>query len=93
VAELGAMLGPWLAGFSLDHGLDAKDMFFVFAVFPDRDGGVAGGTRRVQRGLPVDQDGSAGALVGRPTRRAAVRIDGRDAARGGAHRRPGRAGA
>jgi AAHS family 4-hydroxybenzoate transporter-like MFS transporter len=77
VAKLGAMLGPWLAGFSLDHGLDAKDTFFVFAVFPIAMVTLLAILGRVQRGLPADQDGSLRAPVGRPARGGAVRLEGR----------------
>jgi AAHS family 4-hydroxybenzoate transporter-like MFS transporter len=68
VAKLGAMLGPWLAGFSLDHGLDAKDTFFVFAVFAVFAVAMVALLAilgRIQRGLPADQDGSLRAPVGK----------------------------
>jgi MFS transporter, AAHS family, 4-hydroxybenzoate transporter len=58
VAKVGAMLGPWLAGFSLDHGLDARDTFFVFAVFPIVMVVLLAALGRIQRGLPADQEGT-----------------------------------
>jgi MFS transporter, AAHS family, 4-hydroxybenzoate transporter len=58
VAKVGAMLGPWLAGFSLDHGLDARDTFFVFAVFPIAMVVLLAALGRIQRGLPADQEGT-----------------------------------
>jgi AAHS family 4-hydroxybenzoate transporter-like MFS transporter len=58
VAKVGAMIGPWLAGFALDNGLDARNTFFVFAFFPIAMVVLLGFLGRIQRTLPADQDGS-----------------------------------
>ncbi|NKQ51422.1 MFS transporter [Amycolatopsis sp. K13G38] len=58
VAKLGAMLGPWLAGFALDHGVGVRGTFFVFAVFPIVMVVALVALGRVQRGLPAGADGS-----------------------------------
>jgi AAHS family 4-hydroxybenzoate transporter-like MFS transporter len=58
MAKVGAMIGPWLAGFSLDHGLDARGTFFVFAFFPAAMVILLGVLGRIQRTLPPDEDGS-----------------------------------
>jgi AAHS family 4-hydroxybenzoate transporter-like MFS transporter len=63
MAKFGAMLGPWLAGFVMDHGLDARATFFVFAFFPVAMVVILVVLGRVQRGLPADVDGSLQAPV------------------------------
>jgi len=63
MAKFGAMLGPWLAGFVMDHGLDARGTFFVFAFFPLAMVVLLVVLGRVQRGLPAEADGSLQAPV------------------------------
>jgi MFS transporter, AAHS family, 4-hydroxybenzoate transporter len=63
MAKFGAMLGPWLAGFVMDQGLDARGTFFVFAFFPVAMVVMLFALGRVQRGLPADVDGSLQAPV------------------------------
>lgn len=58
MAKFGAMLGPWLAGFSLDHGLDARGTFFVFAFFPITMVVLLVALGRVQKSLPAAAEGS-----------------------------------
>ncbi|MEW2508196.1 MFS transporter [Amycolatopsis sp. NPDC047767] len=58
VSKLGAMLGPWLAGVLLDHGLSAQGTFFVFAVFPVVMMTALLVLGRFQRRLPATADGS-----------------------------------
>jgi MFS transporter, AAHS family, 4-hydroxybenzoate transporter len=58
MAKFGAMLGPWLAGFVMDHGLDARGTFFVFAFFPVAMVGLLVVLGRIQKRLPADADGS-----------------------------------
>jgi AAHS family 4-hydroxybenzoate transporter-like MFS transporter len=58
VAKFGAMLGPWLAGFVMDHGLDARGTFFVFGFFPVAMVVLLVVLGRIQKGLPAGADGS-----------------------------------
>jgi len=58
VSKLGAMLGPWLAGVLLDGGMNARGTFFVFALFPVLMIAMLVALGRVQRGLPVTEEGS-----------------------------------
>lgn len=58
MAKFGAMLGPWLAGFVMDHGVDARGTFFVFAFFPVAMVVLLVVLGRVQKSLPADSDGS-----------------------------------
>jgi AAHS family 4-hydroxybenzoate transporter-like MFS transporter len=58
MAKFGAMLGPWLAGFVMDQGVDARGTFFVFAFFPVAMVVLLVALGRVQRGLPADADGA-----------------------------------
>jgi MFS transporter, AAHS family, 4-hydroxybenzoate transporter len=58
VSNLGAMLGPFLAGVLLDGGLDARGTFYVFAIFPVVMVVLLVWLGRVQRGLPAGTDGS-----------------------------------
>lgn len=63
MAKFGAMLGPWLAGFVMDHGVDARGTFFVFAFFPVAMVALLVVLGRIQKGLPADADGSLQAPV------------------------------
>jgi AAHS family 4-hydroxybenzoate transporter-like MFS transporter len=45
-------------GFALDHGLDARNTFFVFAFFPIAMVVLLSILGRIQRTLPPDLDGS-----------------------------------
>ncbi|OLT04660.1 hypothetical protein BJF90_21660 [Pseudonocardia sp. CNS-004] len=58
MAKFGAMLGPWLAGFVMDHGVDARGTFFVFAFFPVAMVVLLVVLGRIQKSLPADSDGS-----------------------------------
>src|SRR5690606_16451977 len=58
VAKFGAMLGPWLAGFFMDHGVDARGTFFVFGFFPVAMVVLLVVLGRIQKGLPAGADGS-----------------------------------
>jgi MFS transporter, AAHS family, 4-hydroxybenzoate transporter len=58
VSKLGAMLGPWLAGFLLDSGLTAKGTFFFFAIFLVAMVVVLTALGRIQRRLPAGAEGS-----------------------------------
>jgi len=77
IAKFGAMLGPWLAGVLLDGGFEAKETFYVFALFPLAMSLLLFALGRAQRRLPADAEGSLPAGRGLAVRPAA----GDDAAR------------
>ena len=57
-AKVGAMTGPQLAGFIMDHGFDTRSTFYVFALFPLLMAVLLFTLGHLQRQLPPTADGT-----------------------------------